>query len=41
MSFMSFWLLTNRILASHGLPEMLYGEARDWWKDYVQSKGAV
>lgn len=27
--FMKFWKVTNDILKSHGLPQMLYGEARD------------
>lgn len=34
MQFMTFWKTLNSVLKSHGLPEMLYGEARDWWKDY-------
>ena len=29
--FMAFWKTVNAILKSHSLPEMLYGEARDWW----------
>ena len=32
MTFMDFWKTTNEILFSRGLPEMLYGEARDYWK---------
>jgi len=31
MSFMKWWKTTNDILRSHGLPEMLYGEARCWF----------
>lgn len=32
--FMRFWKTTNDILRSRNLPEMLYGEARDWWKQH-------
>lgn len=29
--FMQFWSVINQILRSHDLPEMLYGEARDYF----------
>jgi hypothetical protein len=31
IDFMKFWAMTNAILRSHGLPEMQFGEAKDWW----------
>jgi hypothetical protein len=31
--FMAFWKSVNDILRSRELPEMFYGEARDWWDD--------
>lgn len=30
--FMAFWKVANDILKSHNLPEMAYGEARDWFR---------
>ncbi len=32
--FLQFWNTINQVLKSRGLPEMLYGEARDWWRDH-------
>lgn len=37
--FLKFWNTMNQILQSHGLPEMLYGEARDWWQQHVGWEG--
>lgn len=31
--FMRFWEAVNAILRSRGQPEMLYGEARDWYAE--------
>ena len=31
---MVWWKTVNSILTSRGQPEMLFGEARDWWSDY-------
>jgi hypothetical protein len=33
ITFMQFWAAVNSLLRSHGLPEMLYGEARGYWQD--------
>jgi hypothetical protein len=33
MTFIEFWAAINAILKSRGLPEMLYGEARDWYRE--------
>ena len=32
--FIRFWNTVNQILRSHDLPEMHYGEARDWWQQH-------
>ncbi len=32
--FLKFWNTVNEVLKSHGLPEMLYGEARGWWQQH-------
>ncbi len=31
--FLRFWYGVNLILKDRGLPEMLYGEAKDWWQE--------
>ena len=33
ITFMQFWKTINDVLRSHGLPEMLFGEARGYWLD--------
>jgi hypothetical protein len=35
--FMLWWKSVNNVLASRGYPEMLYGDARDFYEDYVRS----
>jgi hypothetical protein len=30
-NFMSFWKTVNALLAERNQPEMLYGEARNWF----------
>ncbi len=32
--FLHFWKTLNEILKSRDGPEMLYGEAHDWWEQY-------
>ena len=32
--FMRFWKTVNDILKSRNLPEMLYGEAKDWHNEH-------
>ena len=32
-AFMRFWKSVNDILKSRNLPDMLYGEARDWYNE--------
>lgn len=34
--FQKFWQTVNAILKSRGQPEMLFGEARDWWKEHQE-----
>jgi hypothetical protein len=31
--FMQWWLTINQILASRGVSEMLYGEAKHYWRE--------
>jgi hypothetical protein len=38
--FVQFWKLINDILRSRGLPDMLYGEARDWWNHHDKQRAA-
>jgi hypothetical protein len=32
--FMAFWKILNDFAKSHDLPEVLYGEARDWFAEF-------
>lgn len=32
--FMRFWKLLNDIMRSREQPELLYGEAKDWWAQH-------
>lgn len=34
MTFMTFWKTLNAFAKSHGLPEVLYGEARGYYREY-------
>ena len=34
--FLKFWKTTNDILRSRGQPDMLFGEARGWWKQHQE-----
>jgi hypothetical protein len=34
VDFMSFWKILNEFAKSHGLPEVLHREARDWFLEY-------
>ena len=38
MDFLLFWKSVNDILRSRSLPEMLYGEARDWYNEATTNK---
>jgi hypothetical protein len=35
MAFMNFWKTINSILRSRGQDELLYGDARAWWAEYL------
>jgi hypothetical protein len=35
-AFMAFWKTLNEFARSHGLPDVLYGEARGWFNQYVE-----
>jgi len=37
--FMHFWNIVNQILRSRGLPDMLYGEARDYFAEFTCHNG--
>ncbi len=34
--FMNFWKLLNDLMRSREQPELLYGEAKDWWAQLRQ-----
>ena len=33
-AFLPFWKILNDFAKSNGLPEVLYGEARDWFSEF-------
>lgn len=38
-AFMVFWKLLNDIQRDLRQPELTYGDARDWWKEFLNRMG--
>jgi hypothetical protein len=36
-TFLRFWQIMNKLMKSRDLPELLYGEAKEWYTEYHRS----